>query len=667
MRISFSFWSALVAIVFVLTAIVPFHAHAQQSLTDFEETECMLEVTFTPSESVMCGYLTVPEYHKQNNGRTIRLAVAIIKSNSANPEPDPIVMLQGGPGGSTLDSYMNVFGAGQLSGLLKKRDVILFDQRGTLHSEPALMCSELWDLTTETIERRLSREEAKRLSLAAVAECRKRLLAEDIELSAFNSVENAADVNALRQALGYEKINLYGVSYGTLLALHTMRDHPDALRSVILDAVVPTQTNFVPQVAQSQQRAFHELFAACAADADCNTYYPNLEKVFFDLVARLNQEPARVPMTDPDTKQSYQAVIDGDTLESLLFQLLYVTEIIPALPHVIYQMRDGDYSFLSRIAPLLIFDKTMAYGMYDSVICAEDADFSLEEVDINGVRPELAEYAKDDAQSILDTCKIWNVPELDLALDAPISSDIPTLIMNGRFDPITPPANGELAAETLSNSTVVTFGFTGHSAATSGDCAEALMVAFLDNPQRKLDTACVAEKQEPTFISPTTLHFTKLIERILSAMEQQQYAPFILAVVCLLPLLSLFLVAPIVWLIRKLSPPGNATQSGMVPVVTRLTAVVAVVAGLAFIIGLIVVIAQSAGQGQETMLLFGVPKHMAWLSAMPWVMLVAAISTLVGTVVLWMRHLQPTWERVYLSSMACAALCSAAGMLWIAM
>lgn len=423
--------------------------------------------------------------------------------------------------------------------------------------------------------------------------------------------------------------------------------------------------NFIPLVLQSQQRAFNELFAACAASPDCTSYYPDLEKVFFDLVARLNEEPARVPMIDPHSKRSYQALIDGDALEGLLFQLLYSTEMIPALPHVIYQMRSDDYSFLSRVGPLFIFDRTMAYGMYNSVICAEDADFNPDEVDINGVRPELAEYAQEDAQSMLDSCQIWGVPELDLNMDAPVTSSIPTLVMNGRFDPITPPANGEVVAETLSQSTVVTFGFTGHSAATSGACAADLMASFLDDPQYKLDTSCVAKEQAPTFISPATVHFTKLTERLLNAIEKAQYAPLAVALLCLIPLLSLVLVVPISWLIGKLSGQGTMPRTAFVLSLTRLAAFGALVAGLAFIVGFIVVIAQSAGQAEETVLLFGLPKNMAWVDTMPWVMLFAAVATLLGSIMLWIGRVQPTWERVYLSLMGLAAVGSATGILWL--
>ena len=142
--------------------------------------------------------------------------------------------------------------------------IVLFDQRGALYSEPSLVCEEQWELVERTIEQRLTYEEADRLSLEAVTACRRRLERERIDVSAFNSVENAADVAALARALGYEQINLYGVSYGTLLAQHVMRDHPGILRSVVLDAVVPASVNYLTETPRSQDRVYTELFGADA-------------------------------------------------------------------------------------------------------------------------------------------------------------------------------------------------------------------------------------------------------------------------------------------------------------------------------------------------------------------------------------------------------------------
>ncbi|MBE0697670.1 MAG: alpha/beta fold hydrolase, partial [Anaerolineaceae bacterium] len=373
-------------------------APSNQSASRFTPSTCMFSLPMGWQEGVQvdCGYLTVPEQYENPDGPTIRLAVAILRSQDPNKQPDPLVMLQGGPGGSTIDTYTQILPTQKR--LPGNRDVVLFDQRGTLYSQPALTCSEFMDLTIQTLDEDLTIEESNRLSLEALEKCHTRLTGEGVNLSAYDSVENAADVESLRQALGYEKINLYGVSYGTLLALHVMREHPQGLRSVIIDSVVPTQTNFVLGAPKSENRSFEALFAACKNDADCDANYPNLREVFYKLADDLNAKPAEIKLTDMDTGTTYDAIADGDTLISTVFQLMYNTDLIPLLPRVIYDARAGNWGFIERILSVVVFDRTMSYGMYYSVLCAEDADFQASDYDLSGLPKQIVEMEKGSAQ-----------------------------------------------------------------------------------------------------------------------------------------------------------------------------------------------------------------------------------------------------------------------------
>ena len=453
---------------------------AQQNVT-WQPSACMFDLPLlaTEGEDIECGYLVVPEQHRDPTGPTIKLAVAIIKSSSPTPAPDPLVMAQGGPGGSTIEFAQLLVS----SPLRSQRDIILFDQRGTLYSEPNLMCSEYITLTEDTIEQDITLEEGFKLSEAATVACRDRLVEAGINLAAYNSLENAADVDALRQALGYDQINLYGISYGTLLALHVMRDYPTGLRSVILDAVVPTQTNFIVEVPHTMDRAYTELFQACETDPICQEDYLNLEQRFFDLVAHLNEQPGSVRVTDPETGNHYEAVFNGDALTGLFFQLMYQTDFIPVLPKLVADIEANDFTIVANIWPLLLFDRTFSLGMYQSVICAEDADFRVEDLSLAGVRAELIANLEIENQALLNTCQLWDVPELGPALDEPVISDIPTLLLSGHFDPITPPAFAELAAQGLSTSYQFTFPRNGHGAAIPGGaCVNQIMTAFLNKP-----------------------------------------------------------------------------------------------------------------------------------------------------------------------------------------
>jgi pimeloyl-ACP methyl ester carboxylesterase len=202
-------------------------AHAQDvgQSARFESAPCTFAgVEQFAGDAIECGYLVVPERHANPEGRTIRLAVAILKRTAGSPgadendeQPAPLVMAQGGPGGSTLDSFLPLFGSGELAPLLEDRDVVLFDQRGTLYSEPALLCPESIALTEETIEQDLTREEELQRQPEALAKCRDRLAAA-ADLAAYNSLENAPTSRRCGLPLAMVRSTLYGVSYGTLLA-----------------------------------------------------------------------------------------------------------------------------------------------------------------------------------------------------------------------------------------------------------------------------------------------------------------------------------------------------------------------------------------------------------------------------------------------------------------
>jgi pimeloyl-ACP methyl ester carboxylesterase len=631
-----------------LSAISTGAAQPQPSGT-FAPAECMFK-NATLLGNVECGYLTVPERHNAPDGPKIRLAVAIARSTGENPVPDPLVLAQGGPGGSTIDLFADQLVLANFQEIRRDRDIVMFDQRGTLYAEPDLRCAEDTELIERTIEQRLTREESRRLSLEASLACRERLVREGVDLAAYNSLENAADIVALRDALGYDQINLYGVSYGTLLALHTMQLYPQILRSVILDSVVPRQTNPNSEVPRSMDRAFTELFQACAADPGCNRDYPNLEQVFFDLLTRLDQAPGRGLATDPDTGKTYNAVIDGDTMLSLVFQLLYASSVIPLVPKVITDAANGDFSLAGRFLGRIAFDRTFASGMYYSVTCAEDADFRPEDVNLTGVRPALAERERLDTQAFLTTCQRWSVPELGPAVDQPVRSDVPVLVFNGRFDPITPPSFGETAAQTLSRSVVVTFPTLAHGSMTDSACASRIARAFLDDPAQRPDTSCVTEQTIIRFITPSNTLMTPGLIRMLDAIEQGQFGTLILILLCLVLLLSVFLIWPVAWLIRRSRklPPEPDTAARLAPWLAAATAVLA----LAFVVGAVAVVFALSAANDNATLLTGVPLGWAWLFVLPLLTALLAVGMLICAVLAWVRGSWGIARRIYFSLLA---------------
>ncbi|MCC6147132.1 MAG: alpha/beta fold hydrolase [Anaerolineaceae bacterium] len=626
---------------------------ADAEIPRFEESSCMFDLPagVIEGKDIRCGYLIVPEEYKNPAGPSIRVAIAIIPTYQPNPQPDPVVMLQGGPGGSTIYTYTTqLFTPG--ANFKSNRDIILLEQRGTLYSQPALTCPEIIEETIRTLNQDLTPEENSQLYEQALLTCHNRLIKEGVNLSAFNSLENAADIESLRTALGYKQINLYGVSYGTLLALHTMQYHPQGIRSVILDAVVPTQINFLLESPRSQQRAFDKLFSSCASVEDCDQYYPDLEKIFQDTIKNLQDKPAEITITDFDNGNTYPAKLNGDSFRSAVFQMMYITEIIPLLPKVIYEASDGEFGFLQRILSLLTIDRTMSYGMYYSVLCAEDADFSAGDIQVGGLTPASAETEKEGILSFLRTCQQWDVALLSEANDQPVKSSIPTLILNGDFDPITPPAFGQAAAETLKNSYTIIFPTGGHGAAFTSDCANNIMQEFLEDPSKKPDTSCIAEKTSPEFMTPSNTIFLPVIGKLMN-LGSKEIAAFLIFTAAALFISIAPIIWFVIWLVRKV------TKKLVMPRVWFAVSLRWAVVFNAFLsvlfLGLLTFISFRLALKNELIILYGLPASNKVLFLLPWGMLILTGLMLGGTIFTWVRGYWSIWNRVYFSFVTLAA------------
>ncbi len=451
-----------------------------------EETPCPLELprSVAQGQDIICGYMTVPEEHDNPDGKTIRLAVAVIKSTSENPAPDPLVMEAGGPGTSTLAAIPSMLDWVELR---KQRDIVLVEQRGTPYSQPYLLCEEVSNSVVNTLGQGSSDEQAPTLLTQALTTCRERLIAGGVNLSAYNSLENTADIVMVLTTLGYDEFNFYGISYATMLAQHLMRDNPDRLRSVILDGVAPLSVNGFVQLPNSADRAFRLLFESCAADPLCNHHFPNLETVFFKLVEALNKDPRTVHFAPGEI----DILMTGDRLIWQLFTNLQRGPI-PMLPASIYAMANGDDSLLASFGIPFLPGSQFISGMSNSVLCAEETDYTESDWNLEGVYPQIGPLIR-DGFDVRDECVLWNVEPLNDDASAPVVSDIPTLILSGEFDPNTPPSGGSLVAETLSNAYVYAFPGIGHGAMSRSLCAQSIALGFLNDPTHEPDARCIAD------------------------------------------------------------------------------------------------------------------------------------------------------------------------------
>ncbi len=627
----------IVALLLVLLAAPAGPVAAQDTPGAFIPAPCMFEgIELGPTTldgaalGFECGYVVVPLRHAEPDGATIRLPVAVRRATAG--APDPLLLAQGGPGGDAFKVFsILVQPTGDLS---TSRDIVIFNQRGTPYAEPELTCPETDAALADILA--ADSEEGERLYNEAMAACYDRLLAEGIDLSAFNSLENAADVPLIARALGYDEYNFYGVSYGTLLGLHLMRNHPEGLRSVILDSVVPPDVNFLSEIAASEDRVFGEVFAACAADPACAAAYPNLEARFYALVAQYDQLPVDMTLTDPETGQSYDTYLDGRGLRSVLYQLLYVPRMAAVLPSVIANIEAGDLRYLEAMWPLLVFDQLVAEGMYNSVICAEDADIDVAAVPLDGVRPEIAATAVDSLQSIIDGCARWQVEPLPPSVDDPVVSDIPTLLLSGRFDPVTPPAFAAVAAVGLSNATNLVDPTAAHGVAFQNDCINGIILDFLADPSAPPDSSCLAAAEPLDFVPPDAVTLPLLAD--VNQLRPRVLVAFGVAAVLLLVVLSPFLLWPIVYLVRVFGdkPEARAAADRRVRWLGRGLLLAFGALALVFSVGLLgFVVAAVADLTLATALaLPGAAAPLLWL---PIILLALAVAAVVALVIMWRR------------------------------
>jgi pimeloyl-ACP methyl ester carboxylesterase len=467
----------------------------------FEPASCPTVPVRVPAlANARCGFLVVPENRENHDGRTIRLMVAIVPAASRHPAREPIVYLTGGPGGIALLESQKLVNAG----LNRDHQLILMDQRGTLYDEPTLTCPVIDQFNHSILAQRYDAELTRRQHVAATAACRQQLQTKPADLAAYNTLENADDFADLRRALGYQRYDLYGVSYGTDLALTIMRRHPDGIRSVVLDSVVPPHLASPAEFWAAAAAGFGNLFAACREQPSCETRYPHLEGTFTKLVRKLERNPVAATVPDPQTGRSTRVLIDGGALVNALVNVSFQTPRFVDVPSWIAQLAAGDpTAFATFRAAAVTPPGFVAYGLTYGVFCAEWVPFSSQrEVLQAGMRafpryPRSVLAQAPQVPYLYDDCRIWDMPPVPEARET-THSRVPTLLLSGSFDAVTPLASAHAAARGLPNSTVVSIPAVGHFVLPKSRCAQSVVDSFLRHPKAP-NTSCVAHLRPPPF------------------------------------------------------------------------------------------------------------------------------------------------------------------------
>lgn len=459
----------------------------------FEEVdaEASFPVSVPTAFASRRGYLVVPEDRSAPDGRTIRLPVAIVKAADPDPDLPPVLYLAGGPGVGSLAAaaYPGAYP------WTSRRDFVVLGQRGTDHADPALLCRAFSEAlgAADTA--------ADPAIVAAAAACRDDYAARGIDTAQYHSAASAADVEDLRRALGIDTWSLYGISYGTRLALTVARDYPGTVTSMVLDSVLPHTARYDDDSAANYRDALAAIAADCARQAPCAAAFPDLGARYFAAVAAATTNPL-VLEGDPGTPPLTVTAQDLGTIVRLTS-----ASDIAAGPLLMDAAARGDGRILrDRLGPGGSGgsdSSPFAWGMRLSVWCSEALPFAVR---ADGDVPADSFAGLDSAVVDPAVCRAWGVPAKPPREVAATVSDVPTLLIAGEYDPLTPPRWAAEAAATLSRSRVVVVRAGTHSESTNWDgdgCAMTAAAGFLADPKGTLaagDPPCLAARTAPEFL-----------------------------------------------------------------------------------------------------------------------------------------------------------------------
>lgn len=477
----------LVAIT--LLALAPLHFWPSQRVaaqsSTYVEMECPADLVLDPA--TICGLLTVPENRANPESRMITLPIFTLPSYSDTPAPDPVVFLVGGPG---QDASIFAYYTGGFDQLRYSRDVILLEQRGTLEADPALMCPEYGVAVAEAYMSDLPPAEAVKPAAQVLLDCRAKYIAQGIDTNAYTTTENAADIEDLRVGMGYEQWNLYGVSYGSNLALITLRDHPAGLRSVVVESVHPPTSNFFPDTPINTANSLYGSFAMCAADPDCAADYPDPEGTLFAVVDRLNEAPLEI--NTPDLPENI--LLNGRAYLFVIFNMLYSSDYLRSLPSMIYDNFNGDFGQIEADAPYYLYSwGDFATVMHYTIQCTERLAYDTAEAietASDSLDPRLADMTDMDNFVTREICNGMSDLYLNPADHEPVVSDVPVLLVSGEYDPVTPPAYAEIALQTLSRGQHMILPGEAHSPSAYDNCGLLIIDDFLADPLAEAEAPC---------------------------------------------------------------------------------------------------------------------------------------------------------------------------------
>lgn len=431
-----------------------------------------------------CGHLSVAE-NRNSPDRMISLNIAIIRSQSSNKKKDPVIMLAGGPGQAAIEAYPGA--ASAFENILKHRDVVLVDQRGTGGSNK-ISC----DFDQETRKRI---EQHPHLIPEEFKKCVAKL---DADTRYYTTQESIKDLEEVRKALNIDQWNLIGISYGTRKASTYIKMFPQSIRSIILDSVVPHQEHLAQKHEKNLVNALRKQFEQCEKQPACHEAFGDIEQQMWQMIDRVDKEKPVINLQNFSTGKYEEITMTKEHITLAIRMLSYSPRTMRILPLLIAKANHGQLEAIASQAQMVESMMGDAISNVElSILCAEDLPFYDDEYIVSDNNL----FGKDLLDVLKKNCEVWPHIVVDSSFKKPVTSDLPVLLLSGELDPVTPPEFAEAAMQTLSNSQHLIAKGQGHNIFHLG-CMPDIIAEFIDDPEQELNTECMQDfNYTPFFIN----------------------------------------------------------------------------------------------------------------------------------------------------------------------
>jgi pimeloyl-ACP methyl ester carboxylesterase len=504
------------------------------------------QIDYEPGD-IECGLLEVPENREDPDSRFIELHFVKLNSRWGKDEDededdeedsglapgkrdDPVIYLTGGPGAG-VTYYVKRF---KDHGLLDHRDLYILEQRGIGSSDDFCPWYFSRNPAADDVE---TFEESLQASLTRIADCARNASAAGVDIAAYNTIENARDVKALRRALGFDQWNVWGISYGSILGQAYVKEDPEGILAVALDAIMPLdirESELYWRVAHWYLRDLEKLQEICNRQPACAKHYPDMVGRLREAILTVVDNPIEVEVKDIENFPSGKARFFQDIIAFLPFIFLYEQDNYPGIPGLIYAWADAverrDETLFHAIA-VSSGDAGFgagSQGMSNAITCTDGDN----EAQARAGRRDILDYpvigaaigTAESWQRRADLCAEVGLPQRPAEQYRPVQTDLHSLIIEGDMDPITPPPNAKAILPGFANGTYVEFPYAGHGPSRSVECAGDMLNAFYDDPAAEPDLSCVDEMEEPEFFAP--LYTSDVVPRlaVLAAEDKKKLA-----------------------------------------------------------------------------------------------------------------------------------------------